>query len=171
MLAVECPNCHYLYDYNLTPPGVLDDDDATLLERAAEYNRHIRLSFARGICPYCANEVDAEFQQPSETGYPCGDQRAVLIRRGCTHCGNKDNLTVGELLLREPELISFCFDRGLDVTRTPIWGIEFAATDRCTTVRSQEPWNVAVAVELDNERLTLAIDESLAVIERIWDTL
>ena len=173
LLVVECSGCDYLYDYNLTPPGVLtgvddefaDVDDTDILRRAAEYNRTIRLAFARGGCPYCGNDVDAEFQHPSETGYPRSDLRAALIRRGCSHCGNKDNLTAGELLLRDPRLISFCLDHGLDVTRTPIWEIEFAATDRHTIVRSTDPWEVAVTVVFDCAERTLLIDESLSIVE------
>jgi ferredoxin len=171
ILVIECPGCEYLYDYNLTPPGVFegaddefaDVDDATVLDRAAEYNRHVRLSFARGICPYCGNGVDAEFQDPADTGYPRSDLREALIRRGCAHCGMKDNLTVGELLLREPRLVSFCLDHGRDLTRTPIWAIEFAATDRHTTVRSTDPWEVAVTVAFGEDERTLTVDESLAV--------
>lgn len=173
ILVIECPDCEYLYDYNLTPPGVLtgaDDEfaevnDADVLDRAAEYNRHVRLAFARGVCPYCGNGVDSEFQDPAETGYPRGDLRDALIRRGCSHCGNKDNLTVGELLLGEPRVISFCLDHGVDVTTTPIWEIPFAATDRHTTVRSTDPWKVAVKVPFGDERLTLLVDESLTVTE------
>lgn len=173
LLVIECPDCDYLYDYNLTPPGVLtgvndeydDVSDTDILRRAAEYNRAIRLAFARGVCPYCGNNVDAEFQRPAETGYPRSDLRAALIRRGCSHCGNKDNLTAGELLLRDPRLISFCLDYGLNVTTTPIWEIEFAATDRHTTVRSTDPWEVAVTVVFDGAERTLLVDESLSIVE------
>lgn len=173
ILVIECPNCDYLYDYNLTPPGVFagahdefaDVDDADVLDRAAEYNRHVRLAFARGVCPYCGNSVDAEFQDPAETGYPRGDRREALVRRGCSHCGNKDNLTVGELLLRDPRLVSFCLEHGLDVTTTPIWEIEFATTDCHTSVRSTDPWEVALSVPFDDDRLTLVVDESLTVVE------
>ena len=171
ILVIDCPGCEYLYDYNLTPPGVFtgvddefaDADDGDALRRAAEYNRHVRLAFARGVCPYCGNGVDSEFQNPDETGYPRGDLRAALIRRGCSHCGNKDNLTVGELLLREPRLIAFCLNHALDATRAPIWAIEFAATDRHTTVRSTDPWEVAVTVAFDDAERTFVVDDSLSV--------
>lgn len=166
IFAIQCPDCGYLYDYNLTPPGVLDDDPEAVLAQVAEYNRHVRLGFARGVCPYCGGEVDASFQDPAGTGYPRGDLREALVRRGCAHCGNKDNLTVGELLLRDAELIGFCNERGLDVTTTPIWELPFAATDRRTTVRSTDPWEVAVAVEAGGDRLELVVDEDLDVIER-----
>lgn len=166
IFAVRCPGCEYLYDYNLTPPGVLGGDRGTVLARVAEYNRHVRLAFARGVCPYCGGDVDAAFQDPADTGYPRSDLRAALVRRGCGHCGNKDNLTVGELVLRDAGLHAFCHERGLDVTTTPIWDLEFAATDRHTTVRSRTPWRVAVVVERDGDRLELVVDESADVVER-----
>lgn len=166
IFKIQCPGCDYLYDYNLTPPGVIAEDEETVLSRVARYNRHVRFAFADGICPYCANDVDATFQTAAGTGYPRSDLRAVVVSRGCTHCGNMDNLTLGELLLRDPELVSFCHERGLDVARTPIWDVEFAATDRHVTVHSEDPWEVSLAVTLDGDTLELVLDGGLAVRER-----
>jgi hypothetical protein len=163
---VQCPDCEYLYDYNLTPPGVVDDDREEVLSRVARYNRHVRFAFADGVCPYCANAVPAEVRTAAGTGYPRSDRREVIITRQCDHCGNMDNLTVGELLLRDPELVAFCHERGLDIANTPIWDLEFAATDRHVTVHSTDPWEVSLTVSLDGDTLELAVDESLTVVER-----
>lgn len=168
IFAVQCSGCDYLYDYNLTPPGVVTDPNSRL-ERVAAYNRNQRRAFASGACPLCAGPLDVEFQDPAETGYPRSDLRSALVRRGCAHCANKDNLTVGELLLDDAELIGFCHDRGLDVTETPIWALEFAATDRTVTVESTDPWRVSLGVEVANDRLELVVDESLSVVERRRD--
>lgn len=166
LFKLQCPGCEYLYDYNLVPPGVVGDDEETALSRVAEYNRHVRLAFARGVCPLCAGGLDARFVDPTELGYPRGDRRAALVKRTCDHCGHVDNLTVGELLLRDADLVSFCNERGLDVTTTPIWELEFAATDRRTTVNATDPWEVAVAVTRGGDTLELVVDEDLAVVER-----
>jgi hypothetical protein len=166
IFAIQCPDCEYLYDYNLTPPGILDGETDRVLERVAEYNRHQRLAFARGSCPLCGHGVDIEFQVPAETGYPRSDLREVLVRRGCLHCGHKDNLTLGELLLRDAGLIAFCHEQGRDVTTTPIWELEFAATDRHTAVRSRDPWRLTLSVSGDDDTLELDVDETLTVVER-----
>ncbi len=166
IFAVRCPGCEYVYDYNLTPPGVLGGDEADVLRRVAAYNRHQRLAFARGSCPLCAHDVDATFEDPATTTYPRRDLRAALVKRGCDHCGNKDNLTVGEAMLRDAELVAFCHERGLDVTTAPIWDLEFAATDRHTEVRSTDPWEAALTVELDGDALELVVDGALSVVER-----
>ena len=166
LFAIQCPDCSYLYDYNLTPPGVLEDDPTVLLDRVASYNRHVRLSFARGACPACGHSVDGDYFEPDGSNYPRGDLRSALVNRSCPHCGNMDNLTVGELALREPTLVAFCHDRGLDVTRTPIWELPFAATDRDVAVRSRDPWAVALELSVDGETLELVFDDSLALVDR-----
>ncbi|MFB6069127.1 MAG: ArsR family transcriptional regulator [Halobacterium sp.] len=163
---LQCPDCEYLYDYNLTPPGVVADDRDAVLERVAKYNRHVRAAFADGVCPYCAGSVETTFKDPTETGYPGRDRRVAVIHRACTHCGNMDNLTAGEAVLGDPELAAFCHGHGVDVGETPIWELEFAATDRHTTVRSRDPWVVAVEVSFGDDGLELVVDESLDVVER-----
>ncbi|WP_440008170.1 DUF7351 domain-containing protein [Halomicrococcus sp. SG-WS-1] len=188
IFKMQCPDCEYLYEYDLVPPGVLDDDERTLLSQVGEHQRHVRLSFARGACPLCGNAVGVRFVPPSDTGYPRPDLREACINRACDHCGHRNYLRVGEALLRDPALISFCHERGLDVTTTPIWELEFAATDRFTTVRSTDPWEVALCVSLDGvsasgaerssadrssgrgpregDALELVVDEDLSVVER-----
>ncbi|SDJ79467.1 hypothetical protein SAMN05216226_109106 [Halovenus aranensis] len=166
IFAIRCPGCEYVYDYNLTPPGVLGDDREETLDNVAAYNRSQRLAFARGTCPLCGNAVDAEFVAGEETGYPRGDLRTLLVRRGCDHCGNKDNLTLGEVLLRDARLVGFCAERGLDVTTTPIWKLPFAATDRHTTIDATDPSKATLAVDCDGDTLTLTVDDSLSVVDR-----
>lgn len=166
LFVVQCPHCEYLYEYNLTPPSDLADEHRRTLDRVAEYNRTQRLAFARGHCPLCGSEVDTKFQSPSETGYPRTDLRSELVRRGCGHCGNKDNLTVGETVLADAKVIGFCYRRGLDVTTTPIWNLEFAATDRHVSVRSTDSFEVSLSVPVEDDTLKLVIGSSLSVLER-----
>jgi DNA-binding transcriptional ArsR family regulator len=166
IFMAQCPDCNYLYEYDLTPPGVIGDDEQVVLEQISEYTRHRRLAFARGVCPLCANDLDMQFISPDETGYPRPDRRKVLLNRWCDHCGDRNYLKAGEVLLRDPALISFCYERGLDVTTIPIWKLEFAATDRFVTVRSSDPWKVALCLTLDDDTLELVIDGDLSITGR-----
>jgi hypothetical protein len=75
-------------------------------------------------------------------------------------------MSVGEALLYDPDLIAFCRERGLDVTTTPTWELEFAKTDRYVTVRSTDPWEVSLELTLDEETLELIVDDDMNVIER-----
>lgn len=166
IFKIQCPDCEYLYEYNLTPPGVSGDDRDAVLSRVARYNRHVRRAFADGVCPYCAGDVAATFKDAAESAYPASEHREVVVNRRCGHCGNQDVLTAGEAVLDDPVLVAFCHEHGVDVTDTPIWELEFAATDRYTTVASRDPWRVTVAVGFEDETLELVVGESVEVVER-----
>jgi hypothetical protein len=166
LFKIQCPDCSYLYEYDFTPPGVLNCDEESIVSQASEYNRSVRLAFSRGVCHLCGNTVETTFVDPSETGYPCPDKRAVCINRSCDHCNHRNYLRVGEALLGNPALIAFCHERGLDVTTTPIWQLEFVVTDRHVTVRSTDPWEVTLRVPLDGDTFELVVDEDLSVVER-----
>lgn len=166
LFKIQCPGCSYLYEYDFTPPGVLHGGEGNIVSQASEYNRSVRLAFAREVCHLCGNSVDTTFIEPSETGYPCPDKRAVCINRSCDHCNHRNYLRLGEALLGNASLIAFCHERGLDVTTTPIWKLEFAATDRHVTVRSTNPWEVALRVPLDGDVLELVVNEELTAVER-----
>jgi hypothetical protein len=163
---VQCDSCKHVYDHNLTPPGVLDDDPDVLLAQVAEFNRAQRLAFARGVCPLCGGRPSASFVDPETLPYPRSDHREVLVHRGCEHCGHIDYLTVGELLLRDPALVSFCFSHGQDVTSERLWDLAFAMTDDHVTVRDRDPWRVALALHRDDDRLALVLDENATVVDR-----
>jgi hypothetical protein len=160
--ALQCPDCDHLYEYNATPPGIVATDD-DFLSRASAYNRHQRRAAARGVCTQCGNGLGHRFIDPAEVNYPRGERREAMIEFNCSHCGNMDYLTAGEFLLGEPALISFCHERGEDLTSVPIWELPFASTDLHTTVHSRDPWAVEVAVSRAGETLRLTIDESLTV--------
>lgn len=162
----QCPGCEYLYDYNITPPGVVADDRDEMLSRVAKYNRHVRGAFANGVCPYCAGNVETTYKNPDGTGYPRGDRRVAMIHRMCEHCGNMDNLTAGEAVLGDPELVAFCHEHGVDVGETPIWELEWAATDRHTSIESENPLRVVVEVAYGDGSLELVLDGQFDVVER-----
>lgn len=63
-----------------------------------------------------------------------------------------------------PTLVSH--ERGLDVTTTPVWELDFAATDRYVCIYSTDPWDIALELTLDGDMLELVVDDNLAVIER-----
>jgi hypothetical protein len=167
MFTVQCPGCETLYDLILVPPATLDPDDVDeLLHRIDQHNRHRRLAFNRGVCSMCVNDVDTQFMTSEASPFDPVQPREVVVHQSCSHCGSQMYVGVGAAVIYDPGLVSFCFERGLDVTEKPLWELEFAMTDRSVTVRSQDPWEVAVDVTLDGDTLELVVDEQLTVLER-----
>ena len=151
----------------LNETGELDHVELTESRLGStEYSRYTLLAFARGVYTICANALDADFRPVAEIPFPGGDHRKALVDRSCDYCGSQIFMSVGEALLYDPDLIAFCHERGLDVTTTPTWELEFAKTDRYVTVRSTDPWEVSLELTLDEETLELIVDDDMNVIER-----
>lgn len=166
LFMATCPECEYIYEYDLMPPGCLADDDTTLRQQIGHYLRHRRLAFASGVCPVCANRLGTEFLDPSAVAYPAADQRELVINRWCDHCGERDYLRTGEFLLGNADLVAFCTAHGVDITTEPLWHLPFAVTDRCVTVDSTDPWIVDFRLSLDGETLALTITDDPVTVER-----
>lgn len=166
-IKVECPKCEYRYLTGLVEPQIerLGDEDEAFAQ-FSQYVHHKILGFARGVCPTCGNAVETVLRDPDEMWEGSRRRRKVVVDRSCDCCGTPSYLTVGMAMLADTGLISFCHDHGVDVLRTPYWDLEFAATDAHVTVRSTNPWEVALRVTYSDETLQLVVDGDLRVIER-----
>jgi hypothetical protein len=165
MVSVECPACAYTYGYSGAPPGAVAGESAAL-DRVAAFYHHRHLAFARGVCVTCGSELDTELLDAETAPYADADRRALSVYRSCAHCGDQRHLTLGTALLLDPDVVSFCHECGVDVFSTPLWELEFAATDRGVTVQSTDPWMVSLTIEFDGDALTLLVDGDLNVVER-----
>ncbi|MFB6152127.1 MAG: ArsR family transcriptional regulator [Haloarculaceae archaeon] len=159
-----CPGCDHLYSHTRAPPSAVErGDQAGLLERIDRYNRHEMLAYANQVCPICVSPLEVEFR-PGDEVYSTGAERLdVFVAYTCHHCGNRHYLSVGLSLLYHPALVAFFEDHGVDVTTVPHWELEWAMTDRDVTVRSTDPWEVALVLTRDGETLELVTDDDLNV--------
>lgn len=165
--AVRCPDpgCEHVYGLAGAPPGV-DGTDPESLEQIGAYYHHGHLGFAREVCVTCGNRPRTEIVPVEPLPFGDPERRAFYVYRVCENCGDQRHLTLGTALLADPELVGFCREHGVDVLSTPLWELEFAATDRGVTVRSTEPWEASLTVTYHDETLELVVDDSLTVVER-----
>jgi hypothetical protein len=164
---LRCLGCEHVYSHTMAPPSAVEGvAREELLARIDQYNHHTMLAFARGVCPVCVHGVDREFI-PGESAWSEGAERFDLfVRHTCGYCGNRHFMSVGLALLYRPLVVCFFHGRGLDVTSAPHWELEFAMTDRDVTVRSRDPWEVALETTCDGDRLELVVDETLGLVEQ-----
>lgn len=166
-ISIQCSDCDHQYHLGRAPPSVADlRTERELLESVSQFSRHNLLSFARGVCARCATPVDVEWRLSADTPFEDVDEIDIFAVCTCPNCGAGQYMTTGTVLLRDPGLISFCYDHGIDVTTVEIWELEFAMTDQHTEIESRDPWRVAFDLSLDDERLRLVLDEDLSVLER-----
>jgi len=161
---LRCPGCEHVYAHTQLPPSTVETGDTgDLLERVDQYNRHEMLAYAREICPTCVSPLETEFV-PGEDVWSEGSERFdVFVASECDHCGANHYMSVGLAVLYRPEVVAFFHDHGVDVTSRPHWEIEWAMTDERLTVRSTDPWEVALSIPCEDERLELVVDDDLSV--------
>lgn len=161
---LHCPGCEHVYSHTQVPPSAVETGDRTdVLARVDQYNRHEMLAYARGVCPICVSALEFEFM-PGEEVWTDGSGRLdVFVGCHCDHCGSSQFMSVGLAHLYHPAVVSFFHDHGVDLTSRPHWEIEWAMTDRHLTVRSTDPWEVALSIPCDEEILELVVDGDLSV--------
>lgn len=165
IFLVRCPGCEYHYEYNPTPPGILEPSEDTdeILNRVWRYNRTIRESAAREVCPFCAAGLETRLIPAAETNYPRRDHREAFVHTQCPHCGFVDYLTVGEFLLTDPRLREFCVTNGIELVDVPMWSLPFVVTDSNVEVQCLDPLEVRFRLEAEAGSLVLEMGEDLNV--------
>jgi hypothetical protein len=162
ILSVSCENGHN-YPRDFLPPNAVD---GRTLEEAISIQRDRTLHdcelVRKGVCPACFDDVERQ-----HTVLDAPQASHVLIAT-CEGCGRTSGSPLGIYLLREPPVVSFYHDHGIDITETSLWDLELAVTD--PTVRSENPLRLSLSVELDGEQLTLVVDEYTQLLDsdRTW---
>lgn len=165
VVRVWCPECEnkYGHDFLDIPLATFANDDTSF--SFAHFCKYVVLktfSLAQGVCPSCGNTLDPEIRSNEKLS----PHFEVQISQPCDLCGARWLDPIGRVLLADSELVVFCSNHGVDVLSTPYWELEFASTDEHVTVRSTDPWEVALEVTLDGDTLELVVDGDVNVIER-----
>ena len=152
-----CEDDHVVNQGLLGYPGVLSDrdPDAVVTALGLLNTQGIELAVA-GTCPTCHGSVSGAIDEHDET-------EAYLFRAPCDTCGNQFANTVGGCVSTHPAVVSFLADHGVDVRRTPPWAHPFQHAG-AETVVSENPLQLRVDVDGDDERLSVIVDRSGSVV-------
>jgi hypothetical protein len=155
------------------PPAGLEGRGADETVRAAWTWGNLEiLSLASSICPRCSAPVDhgltvCESHEADRGRCPNCDRRfAVVVRFECTNCILAVGGTLVIALAANTDLLSFLTDHGRNpVNPDPIGRVEAVHNDHEEEVRSTDPFEARVTFEIDDERLSLTVDEDLTVVD------
>ncbi|RQH03396.1 winged helix-turn-helix domain-containing protein [Natrarchaeobius oligotrophus] len=141
------------------PAGATDRGMAmdALLDVASTLWQHTIESILEGICPYCHATVERRLAIDESSAW------VHSFRATCTTCGPLGGSHVAIAAVVHPAVISFCWERGVDVTTRPHWELPFV-DDAAVTVASEEPTRLRVDVELEGDRLEVLLDETVSVV-------
>jgi hypothetical protein len=157
--CVDCGKSHGEYEF---PAGGLADRSEPEIARAFDERvRHLHCLAADGVCPACAGRIHTEIVR----GGDCCLDVAVRAEHVCERCHNDLCSPVGLVLLDQPVVTAFYEEHGIDISERPYWTLPWCVDDEYTTVRSSDPWRVAVRVPLADDCLTVVLDGDLAVVD------
>lgn len=120
-------------------------------------------STRREICPYCHASPDRTVVGDAGNG----DEEARWTYRfeaRCPECGPLFEVPVGMAVVRHPAVVSFYWDRGVDVRSKRPWDLD-PFGDGAVERLADDPPRFRATVERDGRRLTLTLDGSGNVVE------
>jgi len=158
VLRITCSGCDREYMSVEFPPSAVESRDDDRLETFDQWVRHHVLLMNRGVCVWCAGPM------PGELRYREDDDEIPYVTRNCEHCGGFMWTTPGEVILNHPAVVSFFHERGVDVTSRPLWELAFVVDDDAVTVRSEDPWELAVTVACEGDEMNVLVDGDAEVV-------
>lgn len=150
----------------LPPAGVQDRTAMDVLRAAATVNHLDAIAASSGVCPRCSAPVEHEpvvcEAHDATAGLcdRCDFRWAVLFHYRCTNCIYEGTFPAVMALLNVPELLVFVGEHGLDPTARGIeWGWEYDEE-----LVSTDPFEGRFTFTIDDDSITLTIDEDLTVL-------
>jgi hypothetical protein len=141
------------------PPSLLQttpDDD--LADNVAFLGYQWSQSIRQGLCADCHAHVTGTLDhgglQPEHHHY----------RADCQHCGYQHGVPLGLYLLTHPTVTRFHHDHDIDPRTTPWWTLHWTKPGT-ETVHQTDPRELEVTIELDDETLTLTIDDDGDIVD------
>lgn len=162
LFEVACRDCDLQLTRYYVPPSVLAHEDEDYPMAAWRYVFTRASVFRAGFCHVCEGPVTESFATPGES-FPEGEN--VAVSWNCERCGEGMRSSLIAALTDEPAVRSFLADHDIDPARDPPWTETWFYADSETRVVSEEPTRVELAITLDDERLSLTIDEDVDIVD------
>jgi hypothetical protein len=160
--TVRCSECETIVTSFGVPPGILDGRDRGDLPRAFDDWVRGQLELVtRGFCPLCTGPIGGRID-PEWDEVPGDDLPG--IRWECDRCGMEVTSTVGTAFLSHPAVVAFHHEHGINLATTPLWDLDWVFEDHAE-IRSMDPVDVAVRIDLDGECLVLRIGEGFEAVD------
>jgi hypothetical protein len=150
-----CPHCWGSMAAAIPAPDVMPDPETG--RRLDDWEDAFRTRFN-------ADGTDLAADDSSAAGVPDADPAVLMAQFDCKRCGMTIWWPAMLCVLDHPAVVSFCYDHGIDVRETPLPSLPFMWFG-AISVESVDPLRIAVDAELDDERLTVRLDDTATVVD------
>ncbi|MFD1646556.1 ArsR/SmtB family transcription factor [Haloarchaeobius litoreus] len=164
--TIACLDCDYAVASANVPPGVFEGrpraDAPVLFDR---WLRTLVAGVAGGFCMACQGPTEARVAPAVDDGSRAAkfaEAADVHVEYECQRCGEVVLATVPEAVARDPAVVAFYHDHGLDVALLPSWQLPWLTV--APEVVSEDPMRVTVTVTLGDDTLSLTVDEGADVV-------
>lgn len=187
-LFLTCPDCEgfvtaeefprgTLAVWELEPAGVTRRDPAEILVAGAITEKNQFRMMMAGICPDCSGSIDTTLRicedHSAESGSvcpECGTRDSARVRFTCTVCKNWNGGPAQTAVIDHPAVISFYYDRGVDITYDVADVDGFGRAwellwEQDHELVSADPVRIRVSVPCDGDELRLTLDGDLDVLD------
>ena len=166
LCRVDCDACGEAVVHMPFPPGAVEAREAAGLERAFDrWTRSWNALARAGVCPECGGEVATGLAETT-AGEPTVGDVAVRAALECHECWVRGYLPVGCLLVDHPAVVAFYWQHGRHVGERHLWEYEWAVSAAFQRVAADGD-RVSVRVPVDDDELTVVVDDSLRVRETV----
>lgn len=156
-LDLTCDEHDWLFRTALPPGAVRGRSMAEIVELALVDSTQYIAKARRRTCPLCWGEMDLNLPESDD------ESESLGVEIECRRCWMTVTAPVVMFLFHCPAFVSFCYDHGIAVTSEDLNGLELFASPATTTIVSEDPIEIRVEVELDDDKLGLTLDEELTV--------
>ena len=166
-VRIACTECGFKITNPQIPPGILEGyspaDAAAVVDRWMKSGLHV---VEYGFCEYCGGRMESTVVPIDDTETEDDTERDfdVVARYECARCGTSITGIVGVSLLTHPAVVAFHYEHGIDVREVPFWQLDWLELGSATVI-DDDPLRVEVPITLEDETLTLVVDESEDVVE------
>lgn len=172
-VSVACSSCPIEFTF-IAPPGVFAGASREEVpDIASRYLRVMLTETFNGFCCICngpttpqVTTVDDFGELPSPTATELDEHSTEfpLAQFECQRCSELVTSGLDLALVDHPAVVSFHHDHGIDIRDRPAWSFVKFGPDRAR-FRDRSPIRAAVTYTLDDESLTLVVDEDLDILE------
>ena len=161
---LECESCPMMIQYPVPPGTFVGVPPAEMPARTERYLRTLLEQLRNDVCPYCEGETESRIVVVEEPSEGIRELQSIpLVRYDCTRCAGELTTDLGTPLLAEPAVVSFFYDRSVDVREGSLW--QFSAFDeQRTAIEATDPYRVQVVFEADGDELSVTVNESMEVL-------